>query len=106
MSIIVFELRDGHQHLGFPSSLDLRATKPLKVALGEALERTLPIVIDVGAVERLSTTCAQLLVAFELAARSAGVAVTFRRPSTAFTTALDSLGLGPVASRWTLEVGA
>jgi chemotaxis protein CheX len=105
MSTIMFDLSDGHQRLGLPASLDLRATKPLKVALGEALERNLPIVIDAGSVERVSTTCAQVVVAFEMAARRAGVAVTFRRPSVAFSAAFQNLGLGLIVSRWNLEGG-
>ena len=106
MSTIMFQLSDAHQHLGLPSSLDLRATKPLKSALGQALERMLPIVIDLGSVERVSTTCAQVLVAFETAAQRADLAVTFRRPSAAFSAAFQSLGLGSVVSRWNLEGGA
>lgn len=105
MSTIMFDISDGRQHLGFPPSLDLKATKPLKHALGQALERGLPIVIDAGDVERLSTTCAQVLVAFETAARKADTAVTFRRPSAAFFAAFEILGLGPITSRWNLEVG-
>ena len=105
MSTIMFEISDGRQYLGFPPSLDLKATKPLKQALGQALERGLPIVIDACDVERLSTTCAQVLVAFEKAARTADTAVTFRRPSAAFTAAFEILGLGPIVSRWNLEVG-
>lgn len=106
MSTIMFDISDGRQQLGFPPSLDLKATKPLKEALGQALERSLPIVIDAADVQRLSTTCAQLLVAFDKAARQAGTSVTIRRPSAAFSSAFEILGLGAIAGRWNLEPGA
>src|SRR5262245_18718679 len=81
MSPFAANIDDGSVRLCLLPSMDLRAATPLKAALDDALGHTLPLVVDAGPVERMSTACIQILIAFVAAAGKAGLGVTFRQPS-------------------------
>lgn len=106
MSTISSNINDGRQYLRFPSALDLRAAKPLKAALTEALARSLPVTLDASSVDRISTACVQILIGFVAAARTGSLAVTFHRPSPPFLSAFEKLGLAAVVGDWNWERGA
>jgi chemotaxis protein CheX len=94
---------DGSLHVCLQPAMDLRAAAPLKAALDDALVKAMPLVLDAGPVERMSTACIQILLTFVEAARQAGIGVTFRRPSPPFLRAFESLGLAPVIAHWNME---
>jgi anti-anti-sigma regulatory factor len=58
------------------------------------------LLLDAGAVERMSTPCAQVLLAAGLAAESAGARFQIVNPSDAFRTALADLGLQQQFKNW------
>jgi chemotaxis protein CheX len=103
MSPFAANIDDGSVRLCLLPSMDLRAATPFKAALDDALGQALPLVVDAGQVERMSTACIQILIAFVTAAGKAGLGVTFRRPSVSFITAFESLGLAPVIAHWNVE---
>lgn len=103
MPISIKDLSDGHLLVELPSALELRFSKSLKETLVEALAAAKPLRIDAAAVERISTACIQILIAFVEAARQAEISVTFCRPSASFSSALDNLGLALVTSHWKME---
>jgi anti-anti-sigma regulatory factor len=76
-----------------PSTLDLRAAKPLKESLSPYLSHGRPITIDAGDVTRMSTACAQVLVSFAVTAKKHSMPVSFSPASPVFTQALALLGL-------------
>jgi anti-anti-sigma regulatory factor len=59
-----------------------------------------PVVLDASAVERMSTPCAQVLLATGYAADSAGISLQFINPSDVFRGALTDLGLQSQFSKW------
>ncbi len=103
MSVTSTDESDGHLRVELPSALDLRIAQALKSALLEALAKAKPLRIDAASVERMSTACIQILIAFAEAARQAGLSVAFHRPSASFMSAFDNLGLSPVTAHWKLE---
>jgi len=72
----------------------------LTMALRDALARQAPVVVDAAAVEDLSTPCAQALASAAASFAEANVALTFRRPSDAFISALNRIGLYAAMMRW------
>ena len=100
---IAANVTDGSVHVCLPPAMDLRAATPLKATLDDALGKALPFVIQAARVERMSTACVQILIAFVDAARKGGIGVTFSQPSPAFLGAFDSLGLAPVIAHWKVE---
>lgn len=75
------------------SVLDLQHATPLQVELSKLLATALPIVVDGSQVERISTPCAQILLAALNAARSQGLSLELRSPSPSLADALTDLGL-------------
>ena len=78
--------------------LDLRAAAPLKDALLQGLERKIPLLIDAGQVNRMSTACVQVLTAFMLEAQKIGTSLSLKNSSTAFDAAFADLGLAHILS--------
>jgi chemotaxis protein CheX len=81
-----------------PQILDLTAAKPLHDSLAAMLgDHT--IILDANAVERMSTPCAQVLLA---AGRACSLGGSFRivRASAVFQTAIADLGLQSEFSEW------
>ncbi len=76
--------------------LDLRAAAPLKEVLQQGLGRKIPLMIDAGAVTRISTACVQLLTAFALETQKAGIPLTLKNSSEAVDAAFANLGLAGV----------
>jgi anti-anti-sigma regulatory factor len=82
--------------LSLDACLDMRAAAALKSELLQGLAMAKPLLIDAGAVSRMSTACVQVLTAFIFAARKAGTPLTIKNPSSVFETAFANLGLGDV----------
>jgi len=89
--------------LTLPPVLDLRAAKPLQEGLRKVLAKGSPVLVDAGAVERLSTPCIQLLIAAVAAATREGISLTLLHPSDAFIDAFNDLGLFAVLKQWKIE---
>lgn len=82
-----------------PASLDFTQAQPLRDGLAALLARNPELTLDASAVERMSTPCAQLLLA---AGRSISATGNFRivNASEHFRTALVDLGLQSEFSQW------
>jgi chemotaxis protein CheX len=93
----------GVSRLSLTPVLGMREARPLKQALEEALAKGLPVILVAQPVERLSTACAQLLVAFAAAMEQAGLPLRLSRPSQAFLASLSELGLDPILKKWGVE---
>ncbi len=76
--------------------LDLRAAASLKETLLQGLKREAPLVIDAGAVTRMSTACVQVLTAFVLETQKTGTALSLKNSSAAFDGAFVNLGLAGI----------
>jgi anti-anti-sigma regulatory factor len=82
-----------------PQILDLTEAKPLRERLAALAGDPSPAV-DAGAVQRLSTPCAQVLLATGRAVASAGASFRIVNASAVFRAALADLGLQPEFSKW------
>jgi anti-anti-sigma regulatory factor len=82
----------------------MRAAAPLKSALAKTLEGGGAIVIEAASVERMSTACVQVLLAYVEAASALNRPVAIRRPSVAFANAFRDLGLTGFINDWNIEV--
>jgi anti-anti-sigma regulatory factor len=76
-----------------PQILDLIAAKPLRDSL---LSKPV-VILDASEVERMSTPCAQVLLA---AGQAAGASFRIINPSAAFRSAIADLGLRQAFSGW------
>jgi anti-anti-sigma regulatory factor len=83
-----------------PDCLDLTRAQELRDELSAALLRGTPLQIDASAVERLSTPCAQVLLAAGRAAAAGPAPLSITDPSDAFRAALADLGLQAEFSSW------
>ncbi len=79
-----------------PQILDLTEAKSLR-DLVAALQGEGAVILDASAVDRMSTPCAQVLLA---AGRTPGGAFKIINASDVFRTALADLGLQPEFSKW------
>ncbi|WP_431204584.1 STAS domain-containing protein [Bradyrhizobium betae] len=86
----------GHR---LPSQLDLTAARQLQDDIRSRLASG-AVVLDAGAVDRLSTPCVQILLAAGLAAASADVSFRIANASEVFTTAVVELGLETQFRNW------
>jgi chemotaxis protein CheX len=91
-----------HQ-LDLPRELDMRAAAPLKSALAKTLEGGGAVVIEAASVERMSTACVQIMLAYVTTARKLGRPIVIRRPSATFVDAFTVLGLARVVNDWNIE---
>jgi chemotaxis protein CheX len=82
-----------------PQILDLTQAKSLRDSLAAQLAGH-AVVLDAGAVERMSTPCAQVLLAAARAAGSADASFRIINASAVFRTALADLGLVPEFCKW------
>ncbi len=82
-----------------PQVLDMIQATPLRTLLAELVVGT-PLVLDASEVERMSTPCAQVLLATGRAATSAGLPFRIRNASGAFQTAIADLGLQADFTNW------
>lgn len=78
------------------SDLDLVAAAALKERLLEAVDGDAAVVIDASSVERLTTPCAQVLVAAVHALAGQDKSLILKTPSEAFVSAFADLGLEAV----------
>ena len=69
----------------------------------ETLEDGGAIVIDAASVERMSTACVQIMLAYLATVRASGRAIEIRRPSAAFVDAFKDLGLAGIVNDWKIE---
>ena len=79
---------------------DMAVARDVTEALRGALDRQASVVVDAGAVEELSTPCAQALVAAAASFADANIALAFRQPSDAFIAAFSRVGLYAAMMRW------
>jgi len=84
---------------GLPDVLDLTQAQGLRDGLA-ALMADGSLVLDAGAVERMSTPCIQVLLAAARTADAAHIRFSITNPSPAFRTALADLGLQADFSSW------
>ena len=76
--------------------LDLRSAGPLKEALQQGLGREIPLLIDAGAVTRMSTACVQVFTAFVLETQKTGVSLSLKNSSSTFDAAFENLGVAGI----------
>ena len=82
-----------------PQILDLTQATALRDSLATLLgERA--VTLDAGSVDRMSTPCAQVLLAAGRAEGSAGASFKILNASGVFRTAIADLGLLPEFSKW------
>ncbi|WP_311982466.1 STAS domain-containing protein [Bradyrhizobium japonicum] len=96
-AVVTGELVAGGYRL--PSQLDLTSARKLKDDIGSRLAAG-AVVVDAGAVDRLSTPCVQVLVAAALAAASANVPFRIANASEVFRAAVVELGLETQFRNW------
>ena len=82
-----------------PQILDFTQAQPLRDSMVVLLSGD-TLLLDASAVERMSTPCAQVLLATGRAAASAGASFKILNASSAFRTALADLGLQPEFGNW------
>lgn len=86
--------------IGLPSVLDLASADGLLAACREAVSLRKKTVFQAGAVERLSTPCAQVLLAAGKAFREAGVPFSLHQPTEALVEGFSDLGLFSILTQW------
>ncbi len=86
-----------------PAVLDMKASRQLKTALKSFLDSPRRLVVDGGDVERMSTACIQVLVAFFAAAQRQSMPAMLAQPSRVFSKAIEDLGLSGIMEQWNLE---
>jgi two-component system chemotaxis response regulator CheY len=94
--VMIMESATVEVPLLLPETLDLSAAESFLSDIKQRLAGTAAICIDASEVRTLTLPCAQII----LAAMRVGDRVRVREPSTAFTTALDDLGID-----WISHVG-
>ena len=82
------------------SILDVRAAQRLRTELCEALAKGETLTIDGKSVERISTACVQVLLAYVHAAAAAGTPASLAQPSRALAEAFCNLGLKSILKTW------
>lgn len=82
-----------HGALRLPAALDLICADTLHSDLLARLSRDETLVVEGGAVERVSTACVQLLVAARVAAAARGQSFRLAGASDALRQAVDDLGV-------------
>lgn len=82
-----------------PQVLDIVQAQPLHKVMLELMDSH-ALTLDAGSVERMSTPCAQVLLATGLAADKAGISFKICNASAVFQSALADLGLQSKFSNW------
>lgn len=80
--------------------LDIRAAARLKDALSQILNKPTEVSIKADRVERLSTPCIQVLLAFAIHRWSSNLPTRLVEPSAAFVDSFDILGLSNHLNSW------
>jgi len=83
--------------------LDIRASRQLKSDLSAFVGDTDRLIVDASAVERVSTACVQVLMAFFSIVRSGGEMPVMSNPSRALERAFEDLGISEKLRQWALE---
>ena len=86
-------------HLRLPSSLDLGLARQLWERLREAASSG-AFCVDAADVQRLSTSCTQVLFAAAVAAENSGKPLRILNASQAFLSAIADLGLDDHFKKW------
>lgn len=86
--------------IGLPADLDLPMAQTLLDASRHALSTPRAIRVDAEAVERMSTACAQILVAASRSAVERGVEFAIIHPSDALVAFCADIGLADWLRRW------
>lgn len=79
--------------INLSASLDITQVESLRASLADGLEQDLPILMDAGEVERVDAAALQLLCAFLVAAREAGLECTWEAVSPALQDGARLTGL-------------
>jgi anti-anti-sigma regulatory factor len=82
--------------LTLEAALDLRAAVPLREILLQGLGQNKNLSIDAGGVKKMSTACVQVLTAFIIDAKKAGLGLMISMSSQAFDDAFAGLGLSHI----------
>ena len=101
--MIPVHTRGGTTRLSLPATLDISAADDLHSALRKAVYRGRPVEIDCSQVSRLSTACAQILLAADLGLSQVDLRMTVRDCSEEFEYALSDLGLYEKLESWRAE---
>lgn len=97
------ESSDDASRLDLPPVMDIAVAGELHGALRQAAERGMPLTINAESVERMSTPCAQVLLAAANTMTRSNMAFTLASPSDGFIEAFSDLGLFPVLKQWNIE---
>jgi len=89
--------------IDLPATLMLGQAGQLQSALLEAVSQHAPVIIDARNVDRLSTACIQLLVAFTAAAANARIDVSISGQSASFAEAFEATGLSATIRKWEVK---
>ena len=103
MNEIQISTTDSGAQIDLPGVLDMRAASGLKAALQQAVSGGQPLTVKASTVERLSTPCAQVLIAGQQAMVAANLGFKLSEPSDPFIDAFNDLGLFPVLKQWDIE---
>lgn len=100
MSPIRWSEEDGQIRVGLPNDLDLSMAQPLLDSLRAAAKSAFPVIVQAGAVERVSTACVQVLIAAGRDTTEHGGIFAILNPSEALTEACEDLGLASWLKQW------
>ena len=87
-------------NITMPSSMDIMAAEEIKQLLLEAINNAANIVVDAAKVERLTTPCIQLLIAFDQELKNQNTTFKITNASDAFINALEDVGLDEKYQEW------
>ncbi|MGB0682182.1 MAG: STAS domain-containing protein [Magnetovibrionaceae bacterium] len=86
-----------------PGVLDIDSAADLRSAFLDALGKEGRVLVDMSAVERVSTSCIQVLIAAEEAISAASREAALKAPQEAVVQAFDDLGLFASLLKWKVE---
>lgn len=98
--MISVHTRGGTTRMTLPAILDASAAEDLLAALHKAVYRGRPVEIDCSDVSRMSTHCAQILLAADLDLSRVDLNMAVRGCSEEFGTAMADLGLSEKLESW------
>ncbi len=88
--------------LDLGSSLEMQNAETLADLLRQAASLSRPVIVDASAVERVSTSAVQLLLAMDRTMAGAGEEMVLSKPSGAFAAALTDCGIRLDDMGWTI----
>lgn len=101
--MISVHTRGGTTRLTLPATLDTSAAEDLFAALHKAVYRGRPVELDCSEVSRVSTHCAQILLAADLDLSRVDLTMAVCGCSEEFGTAMADFGLSEKLESWRTE---